>query len=143
MESAFCKRCNEIKLYSSFCNNCHFDVASLCAQGWQVGEAREQITWNLYLREPPGGGECVVYNKQWQVFDDDSLEEAQALSSYGYPAWKVEGAELHTIQPTQGDVVLFNTRNFHEVRPSHGERMRLSLTTFFGRLASGEVVFWS
>jgi hypothetical protein len=120
----------------------HVDVAALCAQGWRIGEVQQQITWNLYLQEPPGGGECLVYNKQWVPADDLDLEEAQPLSSYGYPASTVAGATHHTIRPKQGDVVLFNTRNFHEVKPSVGG-VRLSLTTFFGRLKSGDIVYWS
>lgn len=121
----------------------HMDFAALCAQGWDIGNVQQQVTLNLYLREPRVGGECMVFNKAWKLEDDETLDEVQPLSSYGYPAKLVEGVRSECIRPEQGDIVLFNTRNFHEVVPSSGPVTRLSLTTFFGRLKSDEIVFWS
>lgn len=121
----------------------HMDFAALCAQGWDIGNVKQQLTFNLYLREPQVGGECLIFNRAWRLEDDEMLDEAQPLSSYGYPAQLVEGARSECIRPEQGDIVLFNTRNFHEVAPSSGSVTRLSLTTFFGRVKPDEIVFWS
>lgn len=121
----------------------HMDFAALCAQGWDIGNVQQQLTFNLYLREPQIGGECLIYDRIWELEDDALLDEVQPLSSYGYPAKVVEGVRSECVRPERGDIVLFNTRNFHQVAPSSGSVARLSLTTFFGRLKSDEIVFWS
>lgn len=121
----------------------HMDFAALCAQGWDIGQVQQQLTFNLYLREPEVGGECLIFNRVWELADDATLDEVQPLSSYGYPPTVVEGVRSRCVRAQRGDIVLFNTRNFHQVAPSSGPVTRLSLTTFFGRLKSDEVVFWS
>ena len=54
------------------------------------------------------------------------------------------GAPALRYRPTAGDVVLFNTRNPHEVSGGPaGDAERISIGSFVGRLADGQLVLWS
>lgn len=115
----------------------HMDFAPQDAKSWALEDVREQLTWNLYLQAPVSGGEAVVYSKQWDPTD----EKYRVPTSYHYSDKAVEHAEHHTIPFVQGDLVIFNSRNFHRVKDSIGER--LTMSSFFGKKPNGEIVFWS
>ncbi|MGB3435262.1 hypothetical protein [Achromobacter sp.] len=115
----------------------HVDFAPGEQPGWEVADVREQLAWNLYLRvSGPKSGHTHIYERQWRPADD-ALKEGV----YGYNARVVVGAEEAIFAPTVGEVVIFNTRNFHYVEPARGERV--SFTSAIGRLPSGELVLWS
>jgi 2OG-Fe(II) oxygenase superfamily len=121
-------------------NNCallHVDLSSSDAQGWEVGRVRSQLAWNLYLRAGQEGGECVVYNRQWCEGD----EKFRLRGSYGYDPTITAGVELLSLSPVAGDVVLFNCRNFHEVRSTVGDR--ITMGSFIGQTIDGRLIAWS
>jgi hypothetical protein len=114
----------------------HVDYAAHDAPGYKVSQVDAQIAWNLFLCTGEGGGECEVFNQQW-----DSCHRVYELqNSYGYDPSVVRGARSHIIEPVVGDVVLFNCRNFHQVAATRGERVTIG--SFVGRLNSG-LVMWS
>jgi len=115
----------------------HVDFAPGEQPGWEVADVREQLAWNLYLRvSGPKSGHTHIYERQWRPADD-ALKEGL----YGYNARVVVGAEEAMFAPNVGEVVIFNTRNFHYVEPARGERV--SFTSAIGRLPCGELVLWS
>jgi 2OG-Fe(II) oxygenase superfamily len=115
----------------------HLDFAQLDAPDWEIGNCVAQLAWNLYLKVPKNGGECVVHNRQWCMND----EQYKLPSSYSYDANLVKDSEVKYITPVLGDLVLFNSRNFHQVLPGEGERITMS--SFIGKMPKGNLVFWS
>lgn len=115
----------------------HMDFARLDAPNWEIGSITSQLAWNLYVKEPSQGGICKVYNRQWEPED----EKYKIPNSYGYDYSLVAGSEIKQNFPVIGDLVIFNSRNFHEVLPAIGERITIS--SFIGKMPGGDIVFWS
>ncbi|MEG4503686.1 2OG-Fe(II) oxygenase [Microcoleus sp. F6_B4] len=115
----------------------HLDFAQLDAPDWEIGHCVAQLAWNLYLKVPKHGGECVVYNRQWCVND----QQYKLPGSYSYDTNLVKNSQAKYITPVLGDLVLFNSRNFHQVLPGEGERITMS--SFIGKMPKGNLVFWS
>ncbi|WP_052743325.1 hypothetical protein [Pseudomonas veronii] len=89
---------------------------------------QEQLAWNLYLRvSDTKSGHTHIFDRQWRPADD-TLKEG----IYGYNTSVVANAEEAIFAPTVGEVVIFNTRNFHYVEPTEGERV--SFTSAIGQL---------
>ena len=115
----------------------HSDFACFDAPDWKIGRIISQLTWNLYVKPSDFGGECTIYNKQWKVTD----ERYRIKDSYGYDPQLVDGTETTVIPPRVGDLILFNSRNFHEVKTTQGDRITVS--SFVGQMESGKLVLWS
>lgn len=114
----------------------HFDYAPFEAQGWDISKIESQLSWNLYLNQPQGG-DLVAYNRPYHPADEQLRVEGQ----YYYDNSIVSGAEAFRYTPRIGDVVIFNSRNIHEVEPVLGDRF--SLSSFIGREKNKNLVFWS
>lgn len=115
----------------------HLDFSQLDAPDWEIGHSVAQLAWNLYLKVPKHGGECVVHNRPWCVND----EQYKIPGSYSYDTNLVKDSEAKYITPVLGDLVLFNSRNFHQVLLGEGERITMS--SFIGKMPKGNLVFWS
>lgn len=115
----------------------HLDFAQLDAPNWAIENIISQLVWNLYVKAPSQGGVCKVYNRQWQPED----EKYRTPGSYGYDYSLVATSEVKHNIPLTGDLVIFNSRNFHEVVPAIGERITIS--SFIGKMPEGDLVFWS
>ena len=70
-------------------------------------------------------------------------EQALRPGSYGYAAELVAGADACTIAPADGDLVLFNSRNFHRVTGGGVEAERVSVSSFVGLKEDGALALWS
>lgn len=116
----------------------HCDWAPHDAPGWAIGEVDAQITWNIYCQVPASGGATYVYRRPW----DPSAEEALIPDSYGYHESLVAGCERVCIEPAPGELVLFNSRNFHSIEANDGAE-RISVSSFAGRTGTGDLVLWS
>lgn len=115
----------------------HIDYASAEQPKWEVGTVVTQLVWNLYLKlSPSNQGKTQIYNRQWYPED-----EVYKIDSYGYSNTVVAGANKIVFQPKVGDVVIFNTRNYHTVEPIDGHRV--TFTSAMGLLPNDEIVFWS
>ncbi|MEH2381337.1 MAG: hypothetical protein V7K27_21030 [Nostoc sp.] len=115
----------------------HIDFAQLDAPDWGIGNITSQLVWNLYVKAPSQGGVCKVYNRQWQPED----EKYKTPGSYDYDYSLIATSEVKHNIPLTGDLVIFNSRNFHEVLPGIGERITIS--SFIGKMPGGDLVFWS
>lgn len=116
----------------------HIDYAPAEQPEWWVAQIEVQLSWNLYLeldRENPG--ETYVYDRSWSPED----EAFKIQGTYGYQRSLIERAKKFVLQPTRGDVYIFNTRNFHEVDSSGGHRT--TVTSAIGTLPDGRIVLWS
>lgn len=119
----------------------HFDFAQYDAPDYSINNVVNQLAFNIYFQSSEHGGECVVYNQQWQpgLFENDRLSGHSG--SYGYSSEVTKGAECFFIKPKTGDLWLFNSRNFHKIL--YGSGTRLSFSSFIGLTDKNELVLWS
>lgn len=119
----------------------HFDFARFHAgEEWTVGRTDAQLSWNIFLTQPESEGSTIVYDRQWEP----AFEQARASYTDPYDP-KLISTETRRLvsQPELGALVLFNSRNFHEVLPSHGATRRITLSSFIGRTEDGNLLLWS
>lgn len=114
----------------------HFDYAPFEAKGWAIDQIQNQLSWNLYLNNP-SGGDLHVYNRPYCPHD----EALRVAGQYYYDQSIVRDVPRYKYTPQTGDIVIFNSRNFHEVEPVQGNRFTLS--SFIGETKSGELILWS
>jgi hypothetical protein len=115
----------------------HADFAPFISGSWSIQNIVSEFAWNIYLTEPESGGECVVYNRPWELEDNKQIVK----DTYGYAACVVEGAEKLIVKPKAGELVIFNSRNFHEVKSASSRR--LSLGGHLGLKSNDEIISWS
>jgi hypothetical protein len=115
----------------------HVDYAPAEQKGWEICDVKHQLTWNLYLKvDGCRSGHTTIYCRQWRP-EDDRFKEG----SYGFNPEVVRGSEHVTFQPAVGEVILFNTKNYHEVGPSLGDR--ITVTSAIGETPQGDLILWS
>ncbi len=115
----------------------HIDFAPLEQSEWEICTITTQLSWTLYLKLSPNNhGKTCIYDRRWQPSD-----EQYKLDSYGYSDTVITDVDMISFQPYVGDVLLFNTSNFHYVEPMNGQRV--AFTSMIGLLPNGEIIFWS
>lgn len=115
----------------------HIDFAPLEQSEWEVCTITTQLSWTLYLKLSDNThGKTCIYDRRWTPED-----EQYKLDSYGYSGKVITDADTIAFQPYVGDVLLFNTSNFHYVEPMNGQRV--AFTSMIGLLPNGEIIFWS
>jgi hypothetical protein len=118
----------------------HADFAPINAPGWAVCGIDAQIGWNIYFEVPEIGGDTVVYGQPWEA----ELVGGQAPPSYGLDRAALAGVSRYRFHPRQGELVLFNVRNPHEVLAGETRgASRVSIGAFTGRMPDGSLVLWS
>lgn len=120
----------------------HFDYAPNQLPGWSVADADEQYGLVLYLQMPTEGGELTVYNRPWQPEDELNNNDIGQKGTYGFTEDFLEGVPHTTIMPSAGDLVVFKSRNFHQVGEINSDKPRLGLTTFMS-LKDRSLSLWS
>ncbi|WP_421842383.1 hypothetical protein [Marinobacter algicola] len=120
----------------------HADYAPFNSPGYEIEKINSQLGWNLFVEVPSGGGVTTVHNSPW----NPEMEDGKPPQSYGLDRSVVEGAETFDYSPGKGDVVLFNSRNPHEISPgvdgSSGERLQIG--SFIGRMSdTNKLVLWA
>lgn len=114
----------------------HFDYAPIEVKGWDISKITAQLSWNLYLNKPVGG-DLIVYERPYSS-EDECL---RVPGQYYYDDSIVIGRSIFRYSPNVGDVVIFNSRNIHEVERVKGDRFTLS--SFIGKRTNGDLVLWS
>jgi hypothetical protein len=119
----------------------HADFAPLNAPAYVIGSIDAQLGWNFYAEGLIAGGETTVHHAPWTP----EMRPGEIPKSYGLPREIVSGAETFTFTPDIGDVVIFNTRNPHEIAGGEAGsgRERISIGSFIGRLPNRDLVLWS
>lgn len=119
----------------------HFDFAPFHASPkWTIGQVESQLTWNLYLTQPIGG-ETVVYDCQW-IPEYETLKRQELSQPYCNDMLHA-GVSRISLPVIKGDVVIFNTRNFHEVWPIDLTSKRYTFGSFVGKFRNGNIILWS
>jgi len=114
----------------------HFDFAPFEAKGWDISIIEQQLSWNLYLNQPSGGN-LRVFRRFYNTED----EVLRVAGEYYYNKSIVEDSVQFVYSPRIGDIVIFNSRYFHEVEPVTGDRY--SLSSFIGKEKDGKLILWS
>lgn len=115
----------------------HIDFAPLEQSEWEVCTITTQLSWTLYLKLSDNNqGKTCIYDRRCTPED-----KQYKLDSYGYSDTVIADADHIAFQPYVGDVLLFNTSNFHYVEPMNGQRM--AVNSMIGLLPNGEIIFWS
>lgn len=117
----------------------HSDFAPFNAPDYSIGQIDAQLGWNLFFDVPGTGGVTHVYNRPWTV---ELREGEDPPMSYGLGDEVIAGAQSTSYSAMAGDVVLFNSRNPHEVTPGEGGD-RIQIGSFIGRQKDGSLVLWS
>lgn len=117
----------------------HADYAPFNAPDYDIGRIDGQLGWNLFFDVPGAGGETIVHNRPWTV---EVRPGEEPPMSYGLSDEAIAGSESVRYSAAAGDVVIFNSRNPHEVTPGEGGE-RLQIGSFVGRMPDRSLVLWS
>ena len=89
--------------------------------------------WRLSAKDAPAAGMTAMGIHLTDLF----------LDLLG-PATEAYAATTSRVAyPETGDVIIFDPRNYHVVRPNSGDGRRVSLSFFLGVTGCGELVYWS
>ncbi len=119
----------------------HVDWAPVNSPDYLIGQIDAQLGWNFFAEELASGGHTTVHNAPWAP----QVESGEIPQSYGLSPSLVEDAPKFVYAPTAGDVVIFNTRNPHEIAPGTTVPggSRVSIGSFVGRLPDQSLVLWA
>ncbi len=119
----------------------HVDWAPVNSPDYSIGAIDGQVGWNFFAEELLSGGHTTVYNNPW----DPVLLPGEIPKSYGLPRSLTEGVPSFTYRATAGDLVIFNTRNPHEIAPGTAGPggSRVSIGSFAGRMPDNSLVLWA
>lgn len=119
----------------------HADWAPLNSPTYDIARIDGQLGWNFYAQELIEGGDTTVYNAPW----NPACAPGEIPKSYGLDYAIVDGAKTFTFRPSMADVVIFNTRNPHEIAAGVAGpgRNRISIGSFIGRMPNNDLVLWS
>ena len=95
-----------------------------------------QLALNIFLSVPDQGGETAIWRKRWEPKDEIYR------TGFGYRSESVREKPRLLVAPKRGDVMLFDSRNFHAVQNST-EGRRIALSFFIGLAGDGNLIVWS
>lgn len=117
----------------------HVDNARLhIKRPWAVTEITRQLTWNLYYSMSDSGGDLVIYDTIHTAAND----RMKVPGDYYFPYEVLESREGFRIRPKVGELIIFNTHNFHEILGSP-DGFRISQTSFIGQKTDHSLGLWS
>jgi hypothetical protein len=131
----------------------HADYGPYDGPDWEIGHLSGQLTWNVLLRQIPGG-DTIIYDRPWQGKSDD-VAFRKKLPSYAYSPSGLQGRIFKVMPPIETDLTFFNSRNFHEVKAidswqnKQTKDVRMTLSSFVGLLppesdtAQPTIILWS
>ncbi|MCK6545381.1 2OG-Fe(II) oxygenase [Myxococcota bacterium] len=114
----------------------HADCCRRTDPRWQIHGNVAQLSLNVYLTDFTGGA-CVVHDRLREEADDVTVPRG----SYVYDRALVRGASAARLQPKKGELLMINSRCFHEVEPATSDRV--TFAAFVGLLPDGRFVVWA
>ncbi len=120
----------------------HFDYAPNQLPGWSVSDSQEQFGLVLYLQMVAQGGGLTVYNRPWKQEDEGHNNDIGQKGTYGFTEDFLNSTPHATVMPSAGDLVVFRSRNFHQVEAIKSNKPRLALNTFM-TLKDGALSLWT
>ena len=119
----------------------HVDWAPVNSPDYAIGAIDGQLGWNFFAEELVSGGYTTVYNNPW----NPQIVPGEIPPSYGLDRELTRDVPNITYQPSTGDVVIFNTRNPHEIAAgtTHPGGSRVSIGSFIGRMPDRSLALWA
>lgn len=114
----------------------HADTCRRSDARWRIHAARAQLSLNVFLTSFEGGA-CIVHERAHEDQDDQTVPRG----SYIYDRALVAGARSARIEPKKGDLLLINSRCYHEVEPARADRV--TYAAFVGLIPDGRFVVWA
>lgn len=120
----------------------HFDYAPNQLPGWSVSESEEQFGLVLYLQMPTKGGELMIYDHPWLAEDEIHNKDILEKGPNGFDPAFLKNEKPTKISPLAGDLIIFRTRNFHQIEEIESGQCRLTFNSFM-TLKKGALSLWS
>ena len=119
----------------------HVDYAPFNSPAYSIGSIGSQLGWNFFAEGLLSGGDTTLYNAPWSPV----IEPGEIPKSYDLPRELVADAPAFTYAATPGDVVIFNTRNPHEIGggTTLPGRDRISIGSFIGLMPDDRLAMWA
>lgn len=114
----------------------HADFAPFVPGTWAIKNIDAEFAWNIHIDCPEQGGHCLVYNRPWNLEDDKHISG----HTYGYDRVVVENCDFVSLKPEVGHLIIFNSRNFHQVISAPHDR--LTLGGHMGRTQNNICLSW-
>jgi hypothetical protein len=117
----------------------HVDHApSHVKTAWAITEISRQMTWNIYYSVPESGGELVIHD----TIHTAEKDRMKVPGDYYFPDEVLDSDERLIVRPKVGDLIIFNTQNFHEILGTQ-DGYRISQTSFIGLKKDNSLGLWS
>lgn len=120
----------------------HFDFAPHQLPGWSVADAVAQFAVVTYLQMPYSGGGLTIYNRPWEQKDEANNNDIDEKGPRGFDQQFLEDEQSVTIVPNAGEMIVFNSRNFHKVEGIVSKIARYSINSFMS-LSDDKLLFWN
>ena len=120
----------------------HFDFAPHQLPGWQVAEAEAQFAVVTYLQVPGSGGELTIFNRTWEQDDEEFNQDVEEKGPKGFEKQFLDDAESVVLAPNPGEMIVFNSRNFHKVEDMVSQVARFSINSFMS-LSNDKLYLWN
>lgn len=124
----------------------HFDYAPQQLPGWWISQAPTQFAVVTYLQVPGEGGELIIYNRQWEPEDEKHNNDVDEKGPKGFQDDFLADEESITLRPNPGEMLIFNSRNFHGVKGivSGARRLtRYSINSFMSLSNDDRLYLWN
>ena len=115
----------------------HKDNVAYEGINYEISSIDSQLSCVLHLQNSEIGGELKIYKQSWT-----RQHEKYREIEFGYNSKFLQNAESCTIKPKSGDLVIINSKNFHETLPILGKTPRITLGMFVG-LKNREIFLWA
>jgi hypothetical protein len=106
----------------------HKDNVRYEGKEYALSDIDYQLSCVLHLQEPEGGGDLIMYNRQWRKED-----ERFRNIDFGYSSKLIESSRSYKVSNfNAGDLVIMNPNYYHEVTKIAGNTPRITLGMFLG-----------
>lgn len=114
----------------------HTDTATMM-DGWVLRKNTTQVAWNLYVKLAQGHDSTTIYDRVEKPGDEKFTSEYQDY----YLEDVVGNADSVTIRPAVGDLIFFNSYNYHRVHSS--DKDRITIGGFLAPAVSEAAIYWA
>lgn len=114
----------------------HADTCRRTDSRWVIHQAVAQLSLNVFLTSFEGGA-CLTYERLHEEADDATVPRG----SYIYDRRLVAEARAARLEPQRGELLMINSRCYHEVEPARSDR--ITYAAFVGLLPDGRFLVWA
>lgn len=122
----------------------HYDYAPNQVNDWWISDLDEQFGAILYLQMPLSGGGLKIYNHPWVIEDEKFNNDKIEKGPFGFDSSFLENETSINVMPSAGDLIVFRTKNFHEVEKMvlDENKYRITVGSFIA-LKDNQIYFYN